>query len=157
MLFWIGAFEHDRERHGEIRRERKGAAVERDGFLRQRILKHKQTAPTLKVRDDGDAVENARRREVLARVLVDLTLRCNDRRSDAGARGALGDVLSVNIELVRRCEVVERGIPLWTGVGLVRQHELAALARHCQWLCPGIELCVVDDLKDAAQREVVIA
>ena len=129
VLLRIGLLEHDRERHGEIRRERKGAAVKGDGLVRERIFELEHAAPALEVRDHGDAVEKSRRREILSRLLVLLALDGDDRRADARRGGALSHVFAADVELVRRREVVERGIPLRTRIGFVGEDEIAVARR----------------------------
>src|SRR4029077_6464137 len=79
----------------------------------------------------------------------------DDRCANAVARGPFGDVSAMDVELIRRREIVECWIPLWARVGLVRQYELAIARRYSQRLRPRIELCVADGGDDAPDGEVV--
>jgi hypothetical protein len=65
-------------------------------------------------------------------------------RADAITSRAFGDVSPTDVELIRRRKIVERWIPLWARVGLVRKHELSIVSRHSQRLRPRIELCVAN-------------
>ena len=78
----VRAFEHDRERHGEIRGERKGVSFDGDGLHQQRVFKREHATPALEARDGGDAVKNARRDEMRACVLIDLPFHRHDGRAD---------------------------------------------------------------------------
>src|SRR5271165_2906136 len=104
--------------------------VQLDGFHRQRILKGKNATMAIEARDGGDAVVDARQREVDPCILAYFTSDSNDRCAEAGARGAFSHVGAVDVELIRWCKSVKRGIPLRARVGLVREHKIAAARRH---------------------------
>src|SRR6516225_842247 len=68
-----------------------------------------------------------------------------------------GNIFSAHIEFVSWREIVQRRVPFRSWIWFMRQHKLAARSGHGQWLHPGIELCVVDDLENTADTKVVIA
>jgi hypothetical protein len=62
----------------------------------------------------------------------------------------------VNVELIGRREIVERGIPLRARVGLVGEQKFAAASWHSQRLRPRIELRRADGADDPPHRKLVI-
>src|SRR5205085_5909357 len=95
VLVRVGAVEHDRERHGEVRCQRERAAIHGDGLRRERIFEGENAAPTLKMRDRGYTVEDARRSELLGSVLL-LPFDGDDRGADPVTGGALSHPTAVN-------------------------------------------------------------
>ena len=95
-------------------------------------------------------------REVLLRVLIHPAPDGHEsaRRGLPCAR-VFRDVGALDVELIRRREIVERRIPLRARVGLAREHEIAARRRHAQRLRPRIELRLLDRAEDARDGEVV--
>src|SRR6516164_6267761 len=154
-FFRVGACEHHGERHREIRSKRKDLPVHPDGFLRERIFEGKHAAATVKTCDRSDAVVGTRWSEVRACLFIHFASNRDNRRADSFTRGAFGDVDPMDVELIRWREIVERWIPLWARVGLVRKYELAIAFRHSERLRPRIEFCVADRDDHASNGEVV--
>src|SRR6202008_2029852 len=92
-----------------------------------------------------------------ARIFAFLPFNCNDRSTDATARGPLRHVFAPNIEFVSRREVVQRWVPLGSWIRFVCHHKIALQSWNCQRPAPWIEFCIVNDLKNAADAKIVIA
>ncbi|MGA9457188.1 MAG: hypothetical protein WBV43_17165 [Pseudolabrys sp.] len=62
----------------------------------------------------------------------------------------------MDVELIRRREIVERRVPKLAWIGLAREDVVSPLRRHAQRMRPRIELCLLDGAEDAGDRKIVI-
>src|SRR4029077_3101273 len=90
-------------------------------------------------------------------VFTFLPLNGDDWSTNPSASGTLGNIFSAHIEFVSRREIVERWVPLRSRIKFICQHKLAARAWHNQWLRPRLEFGVMNNLKNPANTEIVIA
>jgi hypothetical protein len=156
-LFGVLRRQHHRQRDGKIRRERKAGSAEPHSLGVERIFKREDAAAPIETCKRRDAVINVRHRKRLAVVPARLAADRDERRAEAILGRAARDVGAVDVELVSRHELVKRGVPLRARVGLVREHEFAAISRHSKRLRPRIELGRADRGEDAAESEIVVA
>src|SRR5215472_6531192 len=97
-------------------------------FSREWIFERQDTAASLKMRYDADAVIDPGGCKIRPPVFR-LSFDGDDRRSDAIPCYPLGHIFSANIELVGRGKFVQRGVPLGPRIGLVREREITIRAR----------------------------
>ena len=141
-LFGVLLRQHHRERDGKVRRQRKAASAEAHSLCVERIFEPEDAAARIETRKRRDAVINMRHRKRLAVVPARLAADRYERRAEAILGRAVRNVGAADVELVGRHKLVKRGVPLRARVGLVREHEFAAIGRHMQRLRPRVELCV---------------
>ena len=122
------------------------------GLGRERILEVENGVPAVETDDRGDAVVNARQREVRLRVQVRFASDGDNRRAEALLARMLADVSAVDVELIRRREIVERRVPKLAWIGLAREDVVSALRRHAQRMRPRIELSARDQIRDLKVR-----